>query len=231
MPAGKAMYRHEYKYPISQGELCLLKSRIVGLMKTDAHVNEEGMYHISSLYFDDYEDTCLRENINGTDPREKFRIRMYNHDVRHLKLECKRKQNGKTLKTACAVTVEQVEQILKGQPLSGLTEDMPLLLKFEGLRRTKLLVPKVIVEYDRLPYVCKTGNVRITFDMNLSSSPEVQCYLTGAKRKRPVMPNGMLLLEVKYDEFLPDYIYRAVNIENLTQMAYSKYYLCRRYCI
>ena len=86
-----------------------------------------------------------------------------------------------------------------------------------------------IVEYERIPYICQNGNVRVTFDINISSSADVKNFLNGDIPVRPVMPSGWQLMEVKFDEFLPDYIYRALNLGNLQQTAFSKYYLCRKY--
>ena len=91
--------------------------------------------------------------------------------------------------------------------------------------------PAVIVEYDRIPYVCRDGNVRITLDTNVASSRAVECFLDETIPKRPVMPTGQHLLEVKYDEFLPDAIYRSLQLHGLTQTAYSKYYICRKYTL
>lgn len=94
-----------------------------------------------------------------------------------------------------------------------------------------LLRPAVIIEYERIPYVYKNGNVRVTFDTNISSSVSVENFLSGDIPKRPVMPVGYHLMEVKFDEFLPDYIYQSLNLGQLQQTAYSKYYLCRKFAL
>ena len=94
---------------------------------------------------------------------------------------------------------------------------------------TRLLRPVVIVEYDRIPYIYANGNVRVTFDANLSASPWVGGFLSPDVPKRPVLPVGQLLMEVKFDEYLPDFIYRALNLGQLQQTTFSKYYLCRKY--
>ena len=96
---------------------------------------------------------------------------------------------------------------------------------------TKLLHPVTIVEYERIPYICQYGNVRVTFDMNISSSVCFDSFFNDRISKRPIMPPGMHLLEVKFDEYLPDYIYNALNLGTLQQTSYSKYYLCRRYAL
>jgi hypothetical protein len=145
-------------------------------------------------------------------------------------LECKRKECGKTLKTSCPLTIGQCEQLVRNEYIRDIAGQPELLKKLTVEMMTRKLQPKVIVEYDRIPYVYNCGNVRVTLDINVSSSSQVENFLNGDIPKRPVMPKGLHLLEVKWDGYLPDMIYRALQLENLQQTAYSKYYLCRKYC-
>lgn len=227
----EAKYRHELKYIVSAAQIPLLKSRIAAIMRLDPHVGADGRYNIRSLYFDDYDNHCYYENENGTDPREKFRIRIYNHSPAAIHLECKRKERGKTLKTSAEITVEQVNRAIEGAPWSNLETFPPLLRKMKLQMDTRLLRPVLIVEYERIPYVYQNGNVRVTFDMNVSSSPDFFRFWEESLPRRPVMPPGMHLMEVKFDEYLPDFIYRGLNLGILRQTAYSKYYLCRKYTL
>lgn len=222
-------FRHELKYLISAAQLPLLKARIACIMQPDAHAGADGIYTIRSLYFDDYFDTCYYENENGTDPREKFRIRIYNHSAQRITLECKRKDHGKTLKTACPLTVPQTQLLMQGKPLPEEDLHHPLLRKINLQIKTRMLHPTVIVEYDRIPYIYRNGNVRVTFDMNVASSQNVSEFLSETIAKRPIMPAGQHLMEVKFDEYLPDFLYRSLNLGQLQHTAYSKYYLCRKY--
>ena len=87
MPERKeTKYRHELKYQVTDAQIQMLKNRINHLLPLDSHVAETGSYVIRSLYFDDYYDRCLQENENGTDPREKFRIRIYNGSAAKISL-------------------------------------------------------------------------------------------------------------------------------------------------
>ena len=224
-------YRHELKYLISIAELHQIKNRLNNMIPLDSHVGESGVYNIRSLYFDDYYNRCFYENENGTDPREKFRIRIYNHSPERISLECKRKERGKTLKTSCRLTEEQTRALMRGEPLPNIGEQPPVCRKFTLEMLTHKLHPVVIVEYERIPYIYKNGNVRITLDMNVSSSSAISDFLNGEVPKRPIMPAGMHLLEVKYDEYLPDFIYQNLQLDDLRQTAYSKYYLCRKYSL
>ena len=222
-------YRHELKYQISDAQVQLLKNRITHLIPADSHAGPDGTYTIRSLYFDDYDDRCLRENEDGTDPREKFRIRIYNASADRITLECKRKERGKTHKTSCRLTREQTEVLMQGKILPDIASQPPLLQKLTMQMMTRRMRPVVIVEYDRIPYVYKNGNVRITLDTNIRSSSKVEQFLEERIPNRPVMAAGQQLLEVKYDEYLPDFIYRALQLHSLRQTAFSKYYICRKY--
>ena len=222
-------FRHEMKYVISSAELAMLRNRVDHLIPVDSHAAADGRYTVRSLYFDDYVNRCFYENEDGTDPREKFRIRIYNHSCERIRLECKRKERGKTLKTSCPLTVEQTRLLMSGGVLPDIASQPPLLQKLTMQMLMRRLRPAVIVEYERIPYIYKNGNVRITLDMNISASKEVGRFLDDCIPLRPVMPCGQQLLEVKYDEYLPDFIYRNLQLHSLTQTAYSKYYLCRRF--
>ncbi len=229
MEEPKVKYRHELKYISSETELALVKNRLDRLISLDSHVKEEGIYTIRSLYFDDYDNRCFEENEAGTDPREKFRIRIYNGSAKKITLELKKKERGKTLKLSCPVTEEQCRCLMLGQPLPFDDGYPPLLQKLLLQMRTRLLRPAVIVEYDRVPYVCRDGNVRITMDRNISSSNQIQRFLEPQIARRPVMAGGSHILEVKYDEYLPDYIKNSLELGTLRQTSFSKFYLCRYY--
>lgn len=222
-------FRHEIKYVISNAQLEIIKSRIDHLIPPDPHVDQTGAYSVRSLYFDDYDNRCYYENENGTDPREKFRIRIYNHSTERIILECKRKERGKTQKSACPLTLEQTQMLMQGKVLPDIAEQPPLLRKLTLQMLLHGLRPVVIVEYDRIPYVYPNGNVRITLDTNMASSSSVRCFLDERIPKRPVMPAGQQLLEVKYDAYLPDFIHRSLQLQDLWQTAFSKYYLSRKY--
>lgn len=222
-------YRHELKYQITDPQVRMLQNRITGLIPLDSHVGQQGSYSIRSLYFDDIQNRCFYENENGTDPREKFRIRIYNGSSDRITLECKRKERGKTHKTSCPLTQEQTRQLMAGNILPDIQHQPPLLRKLTLQMMTRQLRPVVIVEYQRIPYVYRNGNVRITLDTNIASSSAIHQFLDQKIPCRPVLPVGQQLLEVKYDEYLPDFIYRNLQLDSLRQTAFSKYYICRKF--
>lgn len=223
-----ATYRNELKYVCSEGELQILHGRIRHLCRPDPHAGPAGIYNIRSIYFDDLEDHCFFDNEDGNDPREKFRIRIYNASDHQITMECKRKERTMTSKTSCPLTREQYGLLLEGR-LPALASDNALLRKFCAQQAQTGLKPKVIVAYQRTPFVYPAGNVRITFDRNIGSTTDIAGFFDPYLPQRPVMPGGKHILEVKYDEFLPDFLYEAMNLGSLRQTTFSKYYLCRKF--
>lgn len=226
------LFRNEYKYRVTAQQLAILKPRLGAVMAMDPHVPrsgpQTGMYNIRSVYFDDLWDGCYLENENGTDPREKFRIRIYNHSASRITLELKRKQQGKCLKTACPLSREQCDILLTGRPLPESPHYPPLLQKLLLQMKTRGLRPVVIVEYDRIPYVFPTGNVRVTLDCGIRASGQCQNFLREELPLRPILPAGEHILEVKWDQLLPDFLYRSLMLESLQWSSFSKFYLCRK---
>lgn len=223
-------FRNELKYICSEGELIQLQSRIQMLCDADAHAGPEGIYNIRSIYFDDLQNRYFFENENGTDPREKFRIRTYNASDSRITLECKKKERSMTHKDSCQLSKEQYQKILDGS-LSASDVNSTLLEKFYLIQEQRHLQPKVIVAYERTPFVYTFGNVRITFDRNIGSSTDISAFFDPYLPVRPILPLGKNILEVKYDELLPNFLYDAMSLGSLRQTTFSKYYLCRKFTV
>jgi len=219
-------YRNELKYLVSQAEIEMIRHRIQGIMQQDKHQIGDG-YNIRSLYFDDYDNSCMSENEAGVDERCKYRLRIYNHSASRISLEIKSKKRGLTNKRSCFINQEQCQTYLE-DALFTFSDNMPEAMKeLEIERRLRLMKPVCVVEYERTAYVYPLGNVRITFDKNISASFQTHQFLEENMMLRPVLPSGQHILEVKYDEFLPDYIAQVLEIEFLQRTSFSKYYLSR----
>ena len=109
--------------------------------------------------------------------------------------------------------------------------EKPVVNTLSTAMKTRYMRPKVIIEYERSAFVYPLGNVRITFDRNISASKYCEDFLSPQTRcKTPVLPAGMHILEVKYDEFLPDVIAQLLENGKMIQTAFSKYYLGRLAC-
>ncbi len=221
--------RHEYKYVCSAAQRAILKIRAQGILERDKHAGMDGCYGVRSLYFDDLEDSCYYENESGIGERDKYRIRIYNRSCNRITLEKKSKVRGMTLKLSSSITVEQCREMMAGKRIP-VTEDMNGTLKqILTEMYIKNMHPKVIVEYVRYPFTGKNGNVRITFDEGICSSNDFKGFLEQDISLRPIMECGRGILEVKWDEYFPDFIKSSMQLDSLLWSSFSKYYLCRRY--
>lgn len=220
-------YRHELKYTVSDADLELIRYRLMPLMRTDVH-QEGRAYTVRSLYFDDFRDSCMRENEDGVDNRKKYRLRIYNGSDTLIKLEKKSKTRGMTKKVSVNVSKEDCLSYMQGKTIpihensSELEKELFAEMQMHGMH------PVSIVEYERTAFVEPMGNVRITFDRNISGSEKKELFLEEPPLV-PLLPKGMHVLEVKYDEFLPDYIAQALEIGRLQRTSFSKYYYARNY--
>ncbi|MDE6704407.1 MAG: polyphosphate polymerase domain-containing protein [Treponemataceae bacterium] len=221
-------YRTEHKYVSPNRLLAVQQARIASMMKLDRFA-DKGEYSIRSVYFDDLYNTCYFENEDGTDPREKFRIRIYNCSDKRISLELKQKERGMCRKISCPIPRAVCEQILGGI-IPAFNGDTPYLLKKLIMQmHMRALKPVVIVAYERVPFVYDQGNVRVTFDRNLRSSDKIERFFDGNAPFRPVLLVGTDMMEVKFDGFLPDFINEALQTSALQWTSFSKYYLCRKY--
>ena len=221
-------YRHELKYICSDLELRIIEQKLKAVMKPDPHADKNGEYLIRSVYFDDYQRSRFFENEDGVDPREKFRIRAYNLSDARISLEKKIKSHGMTGKRNCLIDRETCMRMLAGESISDRLGQHPLLDEWIVQRETAGLRPVMLGEYVRKPYIYPAGNVRITFDRYIAASYRVRDIFEARTSRIAVLPTGYHVLEVKFDDFLPDVIYQLIDNGHMRQTTFSKFYLgCR----
>lgn len=222
-----AQYRHEWKHQISLSDRIALRQRLGAVARPDGHARD-GRYLIRSLYFDSPGDRCLREKLDGVSRREKFRLRCYDGDTSLIRLEKKSKQGGLGKKEGDLVTAGEVRALLEGD-LSWMTgSGRTLVWELYQKMHTQLLRPRTIVDYTREAFVYPPGNVRVTIDTDIRTGLRCTDFLDP---DCPTIPAGdaPAILEVKWDEYLPEIIRSAVQLPGCRASAFSKYAACRVY--
>ena len=220
------MYRVEDKNICSRNDLILIENRIKNLLCFDDNQDGENGYVITSVYFDDLFNTCLHDNEDGVVERCKYRIRIYNYALSCIKLEVKSKIYNRIQKQSQKISLEEMKNFLLGRCVKDEYPSLEnpitlfnLAIKERGLR------PVVIVEYNRSAYVYESGNVRITFDRNVRKSSQVERF--GERGLYMELVKGASdILEVKYDELLPDFIAQLLEMGNMNRSSFSKYKVC-----
>lgn len=217
-------FRHEYKHSITPADMVTLRMRLSAVMQHDSFT-VGGKYFIRSLYFDNIFDKALLEKLNGVNQREKFRIRYYNGDTSFIRLEKKAKFGGLSSKLSVPLTYGQADLLARGIPVRDSKNELINELAFK--MDTQLLKPKTIVDYTREAFVYPAGNVRVTLDCNIRTG------MDSAELLDPncvTVPTGEdIILEVKWDEYLPSAIEQAVQLGSRQTSSFSKYAACRIY--
>ncbi|MBR6690036.1 MAG: polyphosphate polymerase domain-containing protein [Bacilli bacterium] len=214
-------YRKELKYLISNSDFYLIKHNLNNLLKKDPNCTNE-YYTISSLYFDDYKKTSYNQVKDGISNRWKYRIRFYNYEDSFIKLEKKHKINGLTNKTSVKITREMLDNILNNN-IKVEENNNTLLNEFIIKLKSDLLRPVICIEYDRIPYIYKLGNVRITLDYNIRYTNKYNDLFNKEKKVHYLKEK---ILEVKYNDLIPDFIRYRLELNHLEQISFSKFNNC-----
>lgn len=203
----------------------MLRIRLKQVMKPDPHA-VNGQYVIRSLYFDNYRDKALLEKVDGTAPRAKYRIRIYNGSDNVINLEKKIKTRDLTSKVQVRLTRDECDRIISGDIDWMLGDARELVTELYLQMRGNALRPKTLVEYTRIPFIYDAGNVRVTLDCDLRTGVNS----TDLFSPEPLVPTGDLnVLEVKYDRFLPDIIRTLLSPVGKVREAFSKYEAARKF--
>lgn len=220
--------RHELKYTITNLERIVLMNKLNYLLNRDKNCKDD-KYIITSVYFDDFKNTAYMQKINGDPFRYKYRIRFYNNDTSFLKLERKSKIHQMTNKTSASITLNEVKQIYNGDYEFLKSKNEEIFKDFYIKLSQGLIKPKVIVKYDRVAYIHPVGNLRITFDSNIQTSNNTVNIFDKNINYVPVMNADELILEIKFNGVIPDYIKNIIQTVNTMQSSSSKYVYSRKY--
>ena len=226
MQPKRAIYRHELKYSINKPDYVLLQKRFAPAISYDPNVDSNGEYWIRSLYFDDYWDTAYEEKDMGVQLRRKYRIRVYNCLDSKIMLERKNKVGSYINKQAAPMTRAQTDAVLGGDYSCLRNSPHKLLQEFYFECIARVMRPRVIVDYDREPFVMNTGDVRITFDKHVRAGMGDFDLFDRFLPTVEVLPANQMIMEVKYTEFLPALVRRLLPPRSSILVAASKYVLC-----
>ena len=228
--SGRLAFRHELKYYINYRDYALLRGVLKALMPLDPHAGPNGDYHIRSLYFDDAYETALVEKMAGYDVRNKYRIRIYDFSDEVIRFEKKMKRGQYIAKTSIRLSREECEALIAGDCDCLLGREEPLAREIYLLMKNSMLRPRVTVDYYREAYVSPFENVRVTFDKSIRASLMLTDIFDPKAPVVSVLEPGTMVLEVKFNKYLPPFIRSALNNVNAAQRsAVSKYVLCRKF--
>lgn len=215
------MYRYEKKFLINNIQREILRNTLSAVLYLDSNIkNPDGSYFIRSLYFDDYKDTSYNQVLDGISKREKYRIRYYDLDPSYITLEKKSKENNLGKKDKDKLSPEMVVKLITNEEIET---KKPVVLELQAKMKADLYKPAIIIDYERKAFTYPINDVRITIDYNISCSYDISNFFERDVNSIPLLDKNMSILEVKYNDFLPDIIKQLINIKNLEITSFSKY--------
>ncbi len=224
----KSKYRHEIKFVISPEAATILKQRLDLLMTIDKnYATDDYRYYIRSLYFDTVDSDSYFEKIDGVLFRKKYRLRYYNQDPSFIILECKHKHDNMSLKEKIRIDHSTAVALANNESIDVNYEQGNLLHRFLLERIHAALIPSTIVDYYRLAYVYEPLNVRITFDDAMTSGNFSTDFFAKDYAGVPILKTNEVIMEMKFDEVIPEYIFKTVASIPSVRQAISKFVICR----
>lgn len=221
--------RREIKYQLSHAEYLVIKNRLSLLLDYDRHAGEKG-YFVRTIYFDDIKETAYQEKVAGVFDRRKYRIRAYNNDPSYINLECKEKYNRWVLKNVARIDENTCEALLNGDASVLEHRDEDVLKAFYSAAKEAGLTSRITVDYHREAFVYPASNLRVTFDKNLRAGGLAGFSIVAPKDKEelsiPVYLNNSVIMEIKFDDFMPEIIRSVIPHETGKPLSISKYRMC-----
>lgn len=219
-------YRHELKYLINMQDYALLRMRLMPVLGHDRNAGADGEYWIRSLYFDDYWDTAYEEKDLGILLRKKYRIRIYNCSDRVIRLERKSKYGAYIYKESAPLTRAEACAIIEGDYGFLKRSKHNLLREMYYECTSRILRPRVVVDYDREPFTMDEGEVRVTFDKHVRAGMGSFDIFDAKMPTVEVLEADRMIMEVKFTSFLPKLVRRLLPPDASQMTAASKFVMC-----
>ena len=220
-------YRNELKYSIHYSARELLLNHWDRYIIRAAHTNENSVSPVLSQYFDSPDLAFVREKSEGLRFRNKVRLRVYGQNFERGQLaflEIKRRHNDLVKKVRQKITDLDPEYHL--DPDNWEFDDREAESVFNDLRERHRLRRSAQTYYQREAYGGLVENdVRITFDTHLIGLHPGEKVTSKVlrNRSRNLMPDTVVILELKSTKGFPAWIYEGIRLAEMRQQPIPKY--------
>lgn len=219
----------EHKYLLTRQEALTLSGAVGNILPRDPYAAGSEGYIVRSLYFDTVADGCCAQKEDGLRYHEKIRLRCYGCGNGILKLECKQKDGIRQRKISMPIDRDLFRSLCRGA-YGVLLDSSDPTGEFFYRKLSTGMKPKAIISYRRISFCHPTNNTRITFDYDIRSTESSLNLLDSKLPGTPVLPPGMVVLEVKYNHFLLGYVKNTLAGMQKSACACSKYQAGRSFC-
>lgn len=212
--------RREIKYKLDLYEASSLEKVLDKVLSKDSNADSNGEYVVKTIYFENYLGEITNDKKRKINNISKYRIRMYQNDSKSIFLERKTNCSGIIKKESEKISKNYVDKLLKGD-LYHVSDSESLLKTSLYLQMIlKHLRPFIIIEYNRKAYVDEMSNTRITLDRNIKSTLDCESFFANSYNESI---DNYVILEVKYERFVPSFIKDLLKALDKNQISNSKF--------
>lgn len=220
--------RREQKYLITRYQYGQLVKCLMNYMRFDKY-GHNGMYHVSSLYFDNPEKDIYFETKNKIKYRQKLRLRVYDEVDQNgtAFFEIKQKHNNVVNKRRLLMPLDEAYRYLENGSEQDLkqykTSNVQVLKEIDYFISFYNLQPEMIVSYRRHAFHgLEDPELRLTFDLDLKCRNK-DLALENGHYGTNFIDEDLVILEVKVNDSVPLWLARYLQKLNCEQRSASKF--------
>ena len=212
--------RYEKKYLLTLEQ----KEELLEVMANHMERDEYGQSTIRNIYYDTDNYLLIRRSLEKPDYKEKLRIRSYKKATPDTEafVEIKKKFEKVVYKRRISLPEKKAIDWVEGSAGCGkecqITNEISYFLKhYPNLK------PAVFLTYDREAYRDRERkDFRVTFDTNILART-THISLEEDPWGKPLLPEGMVLMELKCAGGYPMWMVRFLSEKHLYKTSFSKY--------
>lgn len=216
--------RYEKKFIVDHQTYEQLVELLEKYMVWDVYNNDNGFYTISNIYYDTFDDLLIKKSLSKPIYKEKLRLRAYGIPKLEDKvfLEVKKKYNGLVNKRRTAMTLNEAYAFIATKTLEQIEpyHNSQVVYEIKRLLDQYALKPSTYIAYDRKALFSQ--DLRITFDTNIRARRN-DLGLEIGDFGRPLLEDGLWLMEVKTEHALPLWFVKAMSTFQLKPASFSKF--------
>lgn len=212
--------RYELKYMLTKEQ----KQKVLEAMEPYMALDQYGRTTIRNIYFDTDNYRLVRRSIEKPPYKEKLRIRSYRQASPDscVFVELKKKYDSVVYKRRLSLPESEALEWVCGKRHckqdTQISEEIDYFLKYY-----ESLHPTVFLSYEREAYYAKDGgDFRVTFDDTILCRQE-DLSLESAVYGTPLLPDGMVLMEIKCSGGIPLWMVHVLSQEHIYKTSFSKY--------
>lgn len=212
--------RYEMKYMLTRQQ----KAGLMRVMLEHMALDEYGRTTICNLYFDTPSYRLIRRSLEKPAYKEKLRVRSYGTAAENgpVFVELKKKYEDVVYKRRVSMPNGEASAWLRGAAApkrpGQITREIDYVRSYYDD-----LKPVVFLSYEREAFYSKDGSdFRVTFDENILCREE-HLTLTESAWGTPLLPGGMVLMELKTPGGIPLWMTQFLTRERIYKTSFSKY--------